>query len=291
MIRFGLQIPWFGYQDVSQADALRTIAEAAETAGFDSLWLADHLWQSPVFGSPDLEMLECYTSLGFLSAITQRLQLGAMVSGVALRHPAVLIKQVTTLDVLSGGRAWLGLGLGWFRGEAEANGMPFPSREERVERLEEILEIAKRTWMGSTGPYSGKHYTLDELTCSPAPIRQPYPPILVGGSSAAALLLAARYADAWNGHGTPSRMKELSEVLTRACEAVGRDPDAVERTWLGHPIAGSDLLDEALGLARAGVRMIAYNVPPSRRLQDALDLIGHLRLNVMPHLAPSPVGP
>ena len=178
---------------------LAQIGREADNVGFASVWLMDHFFQIRSIGKVEEPMLEAYSTLGFLAAHTQRVQLGTMVTGVMYRHPGALVKQVTTLDVLSGGRAWLGIGAGWYEREARGLGLPFPRVKERFELLEETLRIAKHMWRNDTSPIYGKHYSLAEPLSSPAPLRQPHPPILIGGGGEhKTLRLVARYADACN---------------------------------------------------------------------------------------------
>src|SRR5579864_7619574 len=195
-MRIGLQIPRFHWSGGAPAlaDKLAAIARTADDAGFASIWLMDHLFQIRSVGNVEEEMLQAYTTLGFLAAHTRRARLGTMVSGVHYRHPGVLVKQVTTLDVLSGGRAWLGVGAGWYERESRGLGVPFPSLGERFGRLEETLKIAHAMWRGETSPIYGHHFQLAEPLLSPRPISQPHPPILVGGGGERKTLrLVARY--------------------------------------------------------------------------------------------------
>ncbi|HEY6709409.1 MAG TPA: TIGR03560 family F420-dependent LLM class oxidoreductase, partial [Actinomycetota bacterium] len=182
----------------------------------------------------DTEMLEAYTTLGFLAARTERVRLGTMVTGVTFRPPALLVKAVTTLDVLSGGRAWLGLGAGYHGEEAEAMGLPLPPTAERFERLEETLAIAMRMWAGDETPFAGEHYRLQRPAASPPPLRRPHPPVLIGGTGERKTLrLVARYADACNLFDIPdggATVKHKLEVLARHCQEVGRPYEAIEKT-------------------------------------------------------------
>src|SRR5499426_3993299 len=200
-MRIGLQIPIFTWPGGAAALSakLREIATTAETAGFDSLWLMDHLFQIPMVGAAEQEMLEGYAGLSWLAGVTKRVKLGTMVTGVTYRHPGVLVKTVTTLDVLSGGRAYLGIGAAWFEREHLGLGVPFPPLAERFERLEEALRIAKQMWSGKVGPFEGRHYRLAEALCVPRPLSRPHPPILIGGmGERKTLRLVARHADACN---------------------------------------------------------------------------------------------
>jgi F420-dependent oxidoreductase-like protein len=178
---------------------LADVARAADEGGLDTVWVADHLLQADPSSRPEAEMLEAYTTLGFLAAQTQRVRLGTMVTGVTFRPPTLLIKAVTTLDVLSGGRAWLGIGAGYEQDEACAMGLTLPPLGERFERLEETLGRAVPMWAGDASPFRGKHYRLEHPVSSPDPLTTPRPPILIGGmGERRTLRLVARYADACN---------------------------------------------------------------------------------------------
>jgi F420-dependent oxidoreductase-like protein len=214
---------------------LARVAGQADEAGVDTVWVADHLLQAdPTAGPDDTEMLEAYTTLGFLAARTERARLGTMVTGVTFRPPALLVKAVTTLDVLSGGRAWLGLGAGYHGEEAEAMGLPLPPAAERFERLEETLRIAARMWAGDETPFAGTHYRLQRPAGSPRSVQRPHPPVLVGGAGEQKTLrLVARYADACNLFDIPDggrTVKHKLEVLARRCDEVGRPYDQIEKT-------------------------------------------------------------
>ena len=209
---------------------LTTIAQAAEAAGFDRLSVMDHFFQIQMIGPPELEMLESYTTLGYIAAKTSRIKLLALVTGVAYRQPGLLAKAVSTLDVLSGGRAMLGIGAAWNEEEARALGFPFPPLAERFERLEETLQIILQMWSDDDGPYHGRHYHLERTLNSPQPLQRPHPPILVGGSGERKTLrLVAQYADACNLYGSPDVGAKL-EVLRSHCDRLGRDYDSIEKT-------------------------------------------------------------
>jgi F420-dependent oxidoreductase-like protein len=217
------------------APSLGRVVEAADQAGLDTVWVADHLIQADPTAPPDdTEMLEAYTTLGFLAARTERVRLGTMVTGVTFRPPALLVKAVTTLDVLSGGRAWLGIGAGHEADEAAATGLPFPPAAERFERLEETLQIADRMWAGDETPFQGRHYRLGRPQDSPGPVGHARPPILIGGAGERKTLrLVARYADACNLFDIPdggATVRRKLEVLARHCEEVGRPYEAIEKT-------------------------------------------------------------
>src|SRR5215468_8158962 len=195
-MRLGLQIPNFTWPtgNAALASRLRAIAEAADAGGFASLWVMDHFFQIPPVGPAETDMLEGYAALSFLAAVTKRVRLGTLVTGVTYRHPGVLVKTVSTLDVLSGGRAFLGIGAAWFEREHLGLGVPFPPLKERFERLEEALQIAHHMFSGNIEPYKAKHYQLGEPILKPAPLSQPRMPILVGGGGEQKTLrLVAQY--------------------------------------------------------------------------------------------------
>ena len=211
------------------------LVRAADQTGLDTVWVADHLLQADPTAAPDdTEMLEAYTTLGFLAAHTQRVRLGTMVTGVTFRPPALLVKAVTSLDVLSGGRAWLGIGAGYQEDEAQAMGLPLPAVAERFQRLEETLQIAARMWAGDDAPFAGRHYRLQRPTGSPLPTQRPHPPVLIGGAGERKTLrLVAQYADACNLFDIPDggrTVRRKLEVLARHCDEVGRPYGAIEKT-------------------------------------------------------------
>ena len=193
------------------------IVRAADEGGLDTVWVADHLIQYDPTSTPDSEMLEAYTTLGFVAAQTQRVRLGTMVTGVTFRPPSLLIKAVTTLDVLSGGRAWLGVGAGYHEEEARAMDLPLPPVGERFERLDETLRLALQMWSGDSSPFEGRHYRLDRPVSNPPALREPHPPILIGGmGERKTLRLVAEYADACNLFDIPDGGKTIRRKLERA---------------------------------------------------------------------------
>jgi F420-dependent oxidoreductase-like protein len=209
---------------------LGEIARRAEEAGVDRVSVMDHVWQIGPLGPPEHEMLEAYTALGFLAAVTSRVKLLTIVTAVVYREPGLLAKAVTTLDVLSGGRAMLGIGAAWNEDEARGLGLFFPPLAERYERLEETLRICQQMWSDDDGPFEGKHYHLARTLNSPQALSRPHPPILIGGQGERkTLLLVARYADACNLFDTPELAHKL-DVLRGHCAAEGRDYDAIEKT-------------------------------------------------------------
>jgi F420-dependent oxidoreductase-like protein len=274
-MRLGLQVPDFTWPGSPQsiAPTFARIARTAEASGMASLWVMDHFFQIEMVGPPEHEMLEGYTTLGFAAAVTERLQLGTMVTGVTYRHPGILVKTVTTLDVLSGGRAYLGIGAAWFEDEHRGLGVPYPPLAERFERLEETLQIARQMWSGDESPYRGTYYQLERLLNSPPPIRQPHPPILIGGSGEKKTLrLVARYADACNIFDVgPDGVRHKLDVLRAHCEAEGRPYDEIERTTLGQLALSRDgregtvTVDQAVehfaALAAIGVQHAIVGMP------------------------------
>ena len=236
-MRIGLQIPsftWPGGPAVIPR-TLANIATAAESAGFYSVWVMDHFFQIHQVGPPEQEMLEGYATLSYLAGFTRTVKLDTMVTGVVYRYPGILVKTVTTLDVLSGGRAYLGIGAAWNEQESKGLGVPFPPLGTRFEQLEETLQIAKQMWSGEDAPYHGKHFTLERALCSPQPLSRPHPPILVaGGGEKKTLRLVAQYADACNLYGSPDVIASKLQVLRQHCEALGRDYDSIEKTTLGY---------------------------------------------------------
>jgi F420-dependent oxidoreductase-like protein len=229
-MQIGLQIPLFTTPGgpATLGSDLATVARTADEVGFEYLAVMDHFFQIGVIGPPELEMLEAYTTLGFLAAHTSRVQLLTVMTGVIYRYPGILAKTVTTLDVLSGGRAWLGIGAAWNEEESRGLGVPFPPVAERFERLEEALRICRQMWRGDESPYHGKHYQLDRPLNSPLPLRPP--PIMVGGGGERKTLrLVAQYADACNLFATPDVEHKL-EVLREHCARVGRPYEEILKT-------------------------------------------------------------
>jgi F420-dependent oxidoreductase-like protein len=231
-VKIGLQIPDFttpGGPARLGAD-LATVAATADEAGFSYLAVMDHFFQIGVVGAAEQEMLEAYTTLGYLAGHTSRARLLTLVTGVTYRHPGILAKIVTTLDVLSGGRGMLGIGAAWNDEESRGLGIPFPPVAERFERLEETLQICLQMFRGDETPYQGRHYQLERPLNSPQPLSRPHPPILIGGSGEKKTLrLVARYAQACNLFPGPDLARKL-DVLRAHCEAEGRDYDEIEKT-------------------------------------------------------------
>jgi F420-dependent oxidoreductase-like protein len=245
---------------------LRHIATTAEEAGFARVSVMDHVWQIRVIGPVEHEMLEAYTALGYLAACTSRVELLAWVTAVTYREPGLLAKAVSTLDVLSDGRALLGIGAAWNEEEAHGLGLTFPPTAERFERLEETLQICLQMWSDSDAAFQGKHYTLERTLNSPQPLRQPHPPILIGGSGERKTLrLVAQYAQACNLFAAPDLERKL-DVLREHCVTVGRDYDDIEKTVMMPLNVGPNgrdvdlLLDELRRLADLGVTLVQGRV-------------------------------
>jgi F420-dependent oxidoreductase-like protein len=243
---------------------LAATAQAAEEAGCSTFTMMDHWFQMEGFATAQDPMMEGYTSLGFVAGKTERITLSLMVTGVTYRYPGLLAKVVTTLDVVSGGRAMLGLGAAWYEREHLALGVPFPPIAERFERLEETLQICNQMWSDNDGPYDGKHYHLAETLCHPLPVQQPRPKILIGGGGERKTLkLVARYADACNLFALgPVEVKRKLDILAQHCEDEGRDMATIKKTIQGAADPTKDVdgflrdMEEyaKLGIAMVGVR-------------------------------------
>lgn len=216
------------------APTLAETARIAEQAGLSSFTVMDHYFQMEAAASVDEPMLEGYTTLGYLAGRTDRMTLGLMVTGVMYRYPGLLAKIVTTLDVLSGGRARLGVGASWYEREQRGLGVPVVPVGERFERLEETLRICLQMWSEDNGPFHGQHYQLAETLCVPTPISRPHPPVMIGGGGEKRTLrLVARYADACNVFGTnPAEVAHKFDVLREHCADADRDYDSIEKTVL-----------------------------------------------------------
>jgi F420-dependent oxidoreductase-like protein len=271
-MRIGLQVPSFTWPG-GPAEIARRLAEvgqAADEAGFASLWVMDHFFQIGAVGQPEEPMLEGYAALNYLAGFTHHVRLGTLVTGVVYRHPGILVKALSTLDVLSGGRAYLGIGAAWNEREALGLGVPFPPLRERFERLEEALQIALQMWSGEVAPYQGKHYQLTETLNSPQPLSKPHPPILIGGGGEKKTLrLVAQYADACNlfTYGGPDAIRQKLAVLRAHCETLGRPYQAIERTALGTVNLGAQgmtvpqMIEWCRDLAEAGIQHLIVNMP------------------------------
>jgi len=266
------------------------IAQTADAWGFDRISVVDHVWQSPYLGGPEREVLSCYPTLAYLSAHTSRIKPIAMATAAPYWQAVLLAKTVTTLDVLSGGRAWLGIGAGDYEEEARGSGLPFPPLKERYEMLEEMLQICLRMWQGERGderPFEGKHYRIERPLNLPQSLSRPHPPILIAGSGEQKTLrLVARYADACNLKPGPQIPKKL-EVLRQHCEAEGRDYDAIEKTCMFAFDVGEDgskvgeLIGQLRWLASMGIQTVLGVIPHVDRITP-LEVIGR---EVLPAVA------
>jgi F420-dependent oxidoreductase-like protein len=272
-----LHVPRFTWPGGPEAigPTLTSLALTAESIGVRTLSVMDHWFQMEAAWPAEEPMMEGYTTLGFVAARTETLRVRLLVGGVTYRHPGLLAKTVTTLDVLSGGRAELGIGAAWYEREHRGLGVPFPPISERFERLEETLQICLQMWSDDNGAYAGAHYQLAETLCSPTPVSSPRPRILIGGSGERKTLrLVATYADACNLFGDAATVAHKLDVLRRHCDDVGRDPDQIEVTAL--PMipddAGPDrLLHHAEEFAGVGVHTIvarSTQPEPDRWLEE-----------------------
>jgi F420-dependent oxidoreductase-like protein len=237
MTTFGYQIPGFrhaGDTDADMFDHTAAHAVAADQSGFESLWVMDHFWQLPALGGPDEPILEAYTLLGALAARTARVQLGTLVAGVTYRNPALLAKMVTTLDIISKGRAILGIGAAWYEPEHDGYGFAFPRAGERLDRLEEAVQICRALFCEDRPTFAGRYYSIADARNVPRPIRAGGPPIMIGGSGERRTLrLVAHYGDMCNVSGGPATVAHKLDVLRTHCKEVGRDPSEIVTTRLG----------------------------------------------------------
>jgi F420-dependent oxidoreductase-like protein len=297
-MRFGLQIYSFTWPGGPEAIG-PTLARAVRTAddvGFDSIWVMDHFWQIGGPGSELQPMLEGWTTLGFMAANSRRARLGLMVGGVHYRNPGLWIKAATTLDVLSGGRAWLGIGAGWNQAESEGLGFPFPRLGERFDQLEDTLRMAHGMWQGERGSeedFRGRQFRATRLLNVPQSISRPHVPIMIGGGGEKRTLrLVAQYADASNLFGGPADLLPKYAILADHCEAVGRDFTEIERSNLqgvslsdassrGRPAETTDQIVERFGrLAEAGVQHVIISAADAHD-PAALERLGR---DVLPQL-------
>jgi F420-dependent oxidoreductase-like protein len=267
------------------AGTLAETAQVAEEAGFSTFTVMDHYFQMEYAGSASEPMLEAYTTLGYVAAMTERMTLGVLVTGVMYRHPGLLAKIVTTLDVLSEGRARLGIGASWYEREQLGLGVPVVPVAERFERLEETLQICLQMWGDDNGPFDGRHYQLAETLCVPAPISRPHPPILVGGGGEKkTLLLVARYADACNVFGSsPQDVGHKLDVLRAHCADEGRDYDRIDKTVL----AVRPALADVDGFLAAAAEYAALGVTELEVMPDRhpVEFAEQLAEKVLPRVA------
>ena len=291
-MELGLHVFYFNYEggDTAIAPTLARTGQVAEAVGLTWLSVMDHYFQMDRIAPAEQPMLEGYTTLGYLAGQTSSLELGLLVTGVTYRNPGLLAKIVATLDVLSAGRAVLGIGAAWYDREHHGLGVPFPPVAERFERLEETLLICRQMWdPEQVGPYEGRYYQLAETLCQPAPLSQPHPPVLIGGmGERKTLRLVAQYADACNlfGGADPTDVAHRLDVLRRHCDDVGRDESTIRKTILyqGGSLASGDVdafLSEMAGYARLGIEQVMV-MPSGDRPDDWIEKVGG---QVVPRLA------
>lgn len=272
-MHIGLQIPSFKYPGGTAVirPKLKEIVTTAEAAGFYSLWVMDHYYQiKGMFGEAYTDpMMESYTTLGYFAGLTEKVYLGVLVTGVIYRHPSVLMKMVNTLDILSGGRAYLGIGAAWYEEEAKGYGIPYPSTAERFEQLEDNLQLAKTLWNSSETSFAGKHFSAPAITNNPRPLSTPHPRIMIGGTGPTKTLrMVAQYADACNigGWVGMENMQKALDTLKEHCAALGRDYDTIEKTCLSTVhLSGDDTVDSVLSrleeFSRMGFTHAIFNMP------------------------------
>ena len=272
-MQFGLQHPNFNFdyrnRDASQIlDSLKNLVTRAESMGFDSFWVMDHFHQIPILGTPDQPMIEGWTTISVLAGITTRIKLGTLVTGVLYRYPSVLAKIAATLDVLSKGRLFLGIGASYFEGESSAYGITssgsFPSNQERLLRLEEAIQIIRKMWSEEpSASFNGTYYQINNAYCNPKPIQKPSPSILVGGSGERKTLkIVAKYADACNLFGSIETIKRKLDVLKEHCKSVGRDYDSILKTKLDLVV-----IDDSEEIARKRAQQF-YKGIPEQQIKD-----------------------
>src|SRR5262245_48943814 len=286
-MRIGLTIDRFRWPGAphSIGPIFGRIVRDADQKGFDSLWVMDHFFQIPILGPPEHEMLEGYAALAVAAGQTRRLKLGTLVTGVTYRHPGILIKTVTTLDVLSSGRMYLGIGAAWNEHEHLGLGVPFPPLKERFKRLEETLQIAHHMWRGDERPFVGAHYRLTHPLNSPQPLVKPHPPILIGGAGEQKTLrLVARYADACNLFVRlgPDGLRRKLDILQRHCAAEGRSYNEIEKTTFEHIAVSRDgrngtqtprqIIEQFHMLAALGIDHAIIGIPNIHE-EGALDVL------------------
>ena len=272
-MHIGLQIPSFKVPGGTAAirPQLKAIVTTAEEAGFYSLWVMDHYYQiKGLFGEAYTDpMLESYTTLGYFAGLTEKAYLGVLVTGVIYRHPSVLLKMVNTLDILSGGRAYLGIGAAWYEDEAKGFGIPYPPTAQRFEQLEDNLQLAKALWASDETAFTGKHFSAPAITNNPRPLAKPHPRIMIGGTGPnKTLRMVAQYGDAcnigdWVG---AENMQKALDTLKGHCASLGRDYDTIEKTALCTVhLAGDDTVDSVINriknLAAMGFTHAIFNMP------------------------------
>ena len=262
-MKFGLQHPVFSFdyrnRDTSQiVDSLKNLVTRAENRGFDSFWVMDHFHQIPFVGKPEEPMLESWTTISVLAGMTTKIKLGTLMTGIIYRHPSILAKIGATLDVLSKGRLFMGIGAAWNEEESSAYGIPFPSAKERFLRLEEAIQIIRKMWTEEpSASFNGQYYQIKNAFCNPKPIQKPSPPIMVGGSGERQTLrIVAKYADACNLFGSAETVKRKLSILKEHCRNVGRDYDSILKTKLGVVV-----IDDDRETARKRLQQISKGIP------------------------------
>ncbi len=291
-MKIGLQIPSFTWPggSVEVGQRLAQIANTADSVGFASIWVMDHFFQIPNVGKPEEPMLESYSALSFIAGHTSHARLGTLVTGVIYRYPGILVKTVTTLDVLSGGRAYFGIGAAWNEQEALGLGVNFPPLKERFARLEETLQIALQMWSGKVEPYSGKYYQLTQTLNSPQPVSRPHPPILLGGGGETKTLkFVAKYADGCNLFARMGAqvLSHKLDVLKRHCDEVGRAYGEIENTALNTinlapgGVTPAQMIEECRTLSGLGIQHVIFNMPNVSEITP-LEIIGR---EVIPEVA------
>jgi F420-dependent oxidoreductase-like protein len=258
-IRFGIQTP----QQHSSWQDMLSLWQEVDTLGFDTAWVFDHFL--PIFSDPTGPCLEGWTALAALAMATKNVRLGVMVTGNTYRHPAVLAKMATTVDIISGGRLILGIGAGWFELEHREYGMPFPQVVERLTRLDESLEVIKRLWTEERTTFTGRYYQLNEAVFNPRPVQRPHPPILVGASGErVALGIVAHHAQMWNSFGTPDVFRHKITRLAAHCQQIGRDPTTIEKSvLLSTPFPLREARQRIEDYVAAGVTHLIFSVSAS----------------------------
>jgi F420-dependent oxidoreductase-like protein len=272
-----MRFEWAGGDDKIGA-AVAKLARVADEVGINTLSVMDHFFQMEAMAPAELPMLEGYTALGFIAAVTERLRLRLLVGGVTYRHPGLLAKTMTTLDVLSGGRAELGLGAAWYEREHKGLGVPFPPIAQRFEMLEEALQICLQMWSGKVAAYEGKHFQLAETLCQPMPVSKPRPRIMIGGGGEKKTIrMVAQYADACNFFGGPEEVTHKIEVLRGHCDNLGRDIREIEVTALLRETNGmsvDEIVRAAEGMGKAGVATVAVSCEPGDPIATLETLFG-----------------
>lgn len=288
-MKIGLQIPHFrpSTPETMRGWLLET-AKRVDRGGFDSLWMMDHFFQlGRWLGEPEAEMIEGYTTLGFFAGITEKVKIGLLVGGVIYRYPALVIKMVSTLDVLSGGRSYFGIGAAWYEHETESLGMRFPPTSERFEQLEEILQIAKHMWSGDTSAFEGKHFKLPYPVNNPQPLSKPHPPILIGGMGPKKTLrFVAKHGNACNLFGAYENevLKDRLDILKGHCEDVGRPYEEIEKTVLQtidfEESTVQDVIARGEELQKLGFEHLIFNI----KGEHTIETLNHFTDEIIPAL-------